>query len=164
MSQRRLLFPSIIARVMLVARRSMGVVVIVALLGWTVNQPMWCQGQHSRAAVVVPAGASPAYKPEPSPSRHTCCPRRESSAVTPEAPASGTCPHHHTKPSPECCSMSGKDRPGLPAGILAKPQIVTVALVPSLEALRVCSQHLELEPFSFGPPSRASSTFTVLRL
>src|SRR3974390_3792964 len=149
---------------MLVARRSMGGGVIVALLGWTVNQPMWCQGQHSRAAVVVPAGASPAYKPEPSPSRHTCCPRRESSAVTHEASVSGSCPHHHTKPSPECCSMSGKDRPGLPAGMLAKAQIVTFALVPSLEAEHVYSQHLELEPFSSGPPSWASSSFTVLRL
>ena len=61
------------------ARRSIGVVLVVALVSWTVNWlTLECQSQHSRAAVVVPAGASPAYKPEPSPSRHTCCPQVKS--------------------------------------------------------------------------------------
>lgn len=58
------------------ARRSLGVVLIVALVSWTVNWLTFgCQSQHSRAAVVVPAGASPAYQPEPSRSRHACCPQ-----------------------------------------------------------------------------------------
>jgi hypothetical protein len=61
------------------ARRSLGVVLIVALVSWTVNWLTFgCESQHSRAAVVVPAGASPAYQPEPSPSRHTCCPQVKS--------------------------------------------------------------------------------------
>ena len=59
------------------ARRPLGVVLIVTLLGWTVsvNQPLSaCTGLHSRAAAVVPAGTPPALKPEPSPSHHNCCP------------------------------------------------------------------------------------------
>ena len=57
------------------SRRSSGVVLIVALLAWSVNQRVIaCAGLQSRAAVVVPAGSPPAPKPEPSPSRHNCCP------------------------------------------------------------------------------------------
>ncbi|HTC42511.1 MAG TPA: hypothetical protein VK703_13110, partial [Candidatus Acidoferrales bacterium] len=66
------------------ARRSFGVVLIVALMGWTVNQPMQCEGQHSRAAVVVLAGASPAYQPEPSPTPTREPSRRRFSPAHPE--------------------------------------------------------------------------------
>jgi len=149
---------------MLVARRSIGVVLIVALLGWTVNQPMWCQSQHSRAAVGVPAGASPAYKPEPSPSRHSCCPRKESAAVNPESPASATCFHHHRNASPDCCSVSQKGRPGLPPGVSARQLMASVALAPLLEFAAASQERSHLESFPSGPPARSSPNFTVLRL
>ncbi len=93
------------------ARRSFGVVFIVALLGWTVNQPiMGCEGQHSRAAVVVLAGASPAYQPEPSPTRHSCCPR-ESDHVAVSSPRIPSCHPHSTS---DCCSLSRESHTGLP--------------------------------------------------
>jgi hypothetical protein len=89
------------------ARRSLGVVLIVALLGWTVNQPiMGCEGQNSRAAVGVPAGASPAYQPEPSPTRHSCCPRESQTATQPSFP-SHLC-HYQFGSSSDCCSVRGQ--------------------------------------------------------
>ncbi len=78
-------------------------------MGWTVNQPMWCQCQHSRAAVVVPAGASPAYKPEPSPSRYTCCPQEGCSAVTSKNSASANGVHGQRDASLRFCSILRKD-------------------------------------------------------
>ncbi len=93
------------------ARRSLGVVLIVALLGWTVNQPiMGCEGQHSRAAVVVLAGASPAYQPEPSPTRHSCCPRESHHAAV----SSPRVPNCHPYSTSDCCSLSKKLQSGLP--------------------------------------------------
>jgi len=95
------------------ARRSLGVVLIVALVSWTVNQLTFgCQGQHSRAAVVVPAGASPAYQPEPSPSRHTCCPQVKRPA--------GRSPDFclaHVATHADCCSASKQ----APTAISPKP-------------------------------------------
>ncbi len=87
------------------ARRSLGMVLIVALLGWTVNRPiLGCEGQHSRAAVVVLAGASPAYQPEPSPTRHSCCPREsQKQAVQPSSPSG--CPHLLSSHA-DCCSVA----------------------------------------------------------
>jgi len=117
---------SIITRVMKVARRSVGVVLIVALLGWTVNQPMWCQSQHARAAVGVPAGASPAYKPEPSPSRHSCCPQKSAPAVKTENAGSAIRAHHAQSKSLGCCSFSRPGRLGRPAGVLTRALFVGV--------------------------------------
>jgi hypothetical protein len=95
------------------ARRSFGVVLIVALMGWTVNQPMQCEGQHSRAAVVVLAGASPAYQPEPSPTRHSCCPRESHhAAVSPRR-----IPRCHPHSTSDCCSLSKESQGGLPPGL-----------------------------------------------
>ena len=79
----------------------MGVVLIVALLGWTVSvtQPLLARtGMCSRAAVGVPAGASPAYKPEPSPSRRSCCPPEGTHSSVAQPPSS------HSRPS--ACSIN----------------------------------------------------------
>src|SRR5271157_2649735 len=84
------LFPSSPTILPVMARRSLGVVLIVALLGWAVsfNQPLLaCTGKCSRAAVGVPAGASPAHKPEPSPSRHSCCPPEGMRSAVAQPPA-----------------------------------------------------------------------------
>lgn len=155
--------PLIICSAMVVARRSTGVVLIVALLGWTVNRPMWCQSQHSRAASVVPAGASPAYKPEPSPSRHTCCPHGNASAVNSEDPASAICVHDHASRTPDCCSVSRQGRPGLPSGVVARSQPASVALVAVLASF-VPIQEQQLATLTSGPPPPSGSPFNVLRL
>jgi hypothetical protein len=110
------------------ARRSSGVVLIVALLGWTVNRPhMECESQHSRAAVVVQAGASPAYQPEPSPTRHSCCPRE---SHQPEAQSTTDFPacHHQFASNASCCSVKKDGQQGLPPTVVREPSSAKFAL------------------------------------
>jgi hypothetical protein len=146
------------------ARRSVGVVLIVALVGWAVNQPMGCQSQHSRAAVGVPAGASPAYQPEPSTSRHNCCPPKRASALTPENPAAAICAlHPHSKP-PDCCSFSRPSRPGLPARVWARAWFVSVAQVLPAQLRLPSSGHISNRFSAHGGAPVDSSAFTVFRL
>ena|SRR5208283_583013 len=112
------------------ARRSLGVVLIVALLGWavSVNQPLLaCTGMNSRAAVGVPAGASPAHKPEPSPSHHDCCPPEGITSTEAQPSVSPICPFHKS-PNRDCCSISGTSREPAVVPVAAKPQIVKFAL------------------------------------
>jgi hypothetical protein len=97
-------------------RRAFGVVLIVALMGWTVNQPLQGEGQHSRAAVVVLAGASPAYQPEPSPTRHSCCPRESHHAAV-SAQRIPSCHPHSTS---DCCSLSKGSQGRLPPGLVKR--------------------------------------------
>ena len=88
------------------SRRSLGVVLIVALLTWSVSQrAIACPGMQSRAAVVAPAGSPPAPKPEPSPSRHNCCPLESKHFVQPQSPSLFDC-GLHAKPDLSCCSMT----------------------------------------------------------
>jgi len=102
------------------ARRSLGVVLIVALLGWTVNQSiMGCEGQHSRAAVTVLAGASPAYQPEPSPTRHSCCPRESQTAAQPSSHPRKC--HPRSSSSNDCCSVKKESSRALLPAILNEP-------------------------------------------
>jgi hypothetical protein len=147
-----------------VARRSVGVVLIVALLGWPVNQPMWCQSQHSRAAVGVPAGASPAYKPEPSPSRHSCCPQKSASAVTPENSAPAISAHHPQSKSQDCCSISRPWRPGLPASVLTRALFVSVAQGWLVQVLLPDSERVSNRFSASGGATVNTTAFTVLRL
>ena len=95
------------------ARRSLGVVLIVTLLGWSVNQPATaCTGMRPRAAAVVQAGASPA-SPEPSLTRHICCPGKKSqTAVSQPSPLSNC----SIRPTPDrrYCTVS-EDSQGLPS-------------------------------------------------
>lgn len=112
------------------ARRSLGVVLIVALLGWavSVNQPLLaCTGMNSRAAVGVPAGASPAHKPEPSPSHRDCCPPEGVSAAEAQPSVSPICPFHKSR-NRDCCSISGTSREPAVVPVATKPQIVKFAL------------------------------------
>jgi hypothetical protein len=117
------------------ARRSLGVVLIVALLGWTVNRPiLGCEGQHSRAAVVVLAGASPAYQPEPSPTRHSCCPREsQKEAVLVSSSPSG-CPHFLSSHA-DCCSVAKHTLIELSATLVEKsfPGKFVLGSLPSFE-------------------------------
>jgi hypothetical protein len=113
------------------ARRSLGVVFIVALLGWTVNQPtLGCQGSYSRAAVVVLAGASPAHQPEPSPSRHNCCPHESEEAKTAQ-PASAAHCSSVVSMNHDCCSVSGDINRDLPPGIVKGSPFVKFVVLPS---------------------------------
>ena len=146
------------------ARRSFGVVLIVALLGWTVNQPiMGCEGQHSRAAVVVLAGASPAYQPEPSPTRHSCCPRESRPATQPSS-SSHPCPHqfssHH-----DCCSLAGNIPSPVPPAVLTQTTSPEFAL-DSAVAMKLFDPEI-LDRFAVAGTNSAgteSPSFTVLRL
>ena len=85
-------------------RRSLALILIVLLLVWSVNQPSAaCPLMNSRAAAMVRAGASPASQPEPSPSRHTCCPSPRGSSA--RIPPTGHCALRATPDMP-CCSIS----------------------------------------------------------
>src|ERR1700741_1935826 len=113
------------------AGRSLGAVLIVALLGWTVNQAtLGCQGPYSRAAVVVLAGASPAHQPEPSPSRHNCCPHESEEAKTAQpasaAPCSSLASMNH-----DCRSVSRDINRGLRPGIVRGSPVVKFGVLPS---------------------------------
>ena len=124
------LFPSSPTILPVMARRSLGVVLIVALLGWaaSVNQPLVaCTGMNSRAAVGVPAGASPAHKPEPSPSRHSCCPPEGLSATEAQPSVSPICPFHKSR-NRDCCSISGTSREPAVMPVAVKPQLVKFVL------------------------------------
>ena len=147
------------------ARRSIGVVLIVALLGWTVsvNQPLSaCTGLHSRAAALVPAGTPPAPKPEPSPSHHNCCPpvsqTSETSAAAPHCSSGLQISANH-----DCCSVSHSLPATLRHFILRTTKLAT-ALAPLpqssvvLLSASVPSVSLENSP----SPSRPGS-YTVSR-
>lgn len=113
------------------ARRSLGVVLIVALLGWTVNQPtLGCQGPYSRAAAVVLAGASPAHQPEPSPSRHDCCPHESAEAKTAQ-PTSAAHSSFLASVNHDCCSVAGDINRGWPPGFVKGSPFVKFAALPS---------------------------------
>jgi hypothetical protein len=144
------------------ARRSFGVVLIVALLGWTVNQPMGCEGQHSRAAVTVLAGASPAYQPEPSPTRHSCCPH-ERQAAQPSSPAS-QCPHSFSFPH-DCCSLAGDLQTTAPTAILgdfAPSNVASGSVIAFTIEAPISQYSLSAEAQTF--PIRSAPSLTILRL
>ena len=140
------------------ARRSLGVVLIVTLLGWTVNQPTsGCQSAHSRAAVVVLAGASPAHQPEPSPSRHNCCPHESEPA---KEPASAMHCSSRISLIHQCCTVSSDIGRDLPPGIAKHSLLAKFALISfSLFELRTRAGFV-------GPLSGLSqrTSLTVLRL
>jgi len=145
------------------ARRSLGVVLIVTLLGWTVNQPLECQGRHSRAAVMVPAGASPANQPEPSPTPHSCCPRERSRS----SPARSQFPPCHRPASshPDCCSFTGGTQSALTFSRVQESLSTELALTIFTgfgTAARSNDRHFVFAPLNF--PGVASPSFTVLRL
>ena len=88
------------------AKRSIGVILNVTLLAWSVNLLfVACSGPNSRAAVLVSAGASPAAKPEPSPSRHNCCPRKSVHATQVSFSPAEFCPLL-APPAMNCCGAT----------------------------------------------------------
>ena len=146
------------------ARRSLAVVLIVALQGWTVNWPlMGCKGQHSRAAVLVPAGASPAYQPEPSPTRHSCCPHE---SLEPNTAASFV--HEcvrHSAAQPGCCSVSKEKRNALPPKAKAETWFARYALASLTTVKLVDPAKKETAARTFaGSAGIGIPTFAVLRL
>ena len=161
------LFPSSSTILPAMARRSLGVVLIVTLLGWAVsfNQPLLaCTGMNSRAAVGVPAGASPAHKPEPSPSHHSCCPPEGTSSTQAQPSVSPICPLHRSR-NRNCCSVSGNSTelallPPAPRPQLAK-FFVTAAATFLPDALP-STRPVHAASFSLPLPYFVSST--VLRL
>ena len=136
---------------------------IVALLGWTVNQPLKaCSGRNSRAAVGVLAGASPA-KPEPSPSRHNCCPHEGMpSAVAKSAPVSDCV--FHLSPDMRCCSASGNSAYLPTPRTVQKSQPVKYLTAPSASCLTYYTAPSQARCFSQNsPPFAHLFSFTVLR-
>jgi hypothetical protein len=145
------------------ARRSLGVVLIVTLLGWSVNQPATaCRGMRPRAAAVLQAGASPA-SPEPSLTRHICSPGKKSqTAVTQPFPLSN-CSIGPT-PVRRCCTVS-ENLQGLPSPrrSVKPPTAKMFVLIPN--ALSPSPRSASRTPFAAvpSPPSFISSRLTVLR-
>jgi len=150
------------------ARRSLGVVLIVTLLGWTVsvNQPLHaCTGSHSRAVAVAPAGTPPALKPEPSPSRHGCCPSESH-----KLPATKT-PHQQCQvSSPQfssghsCCYLTH----GLPsyrhAWTARTPESqAPLSLPPQTGANIKVAQPLPVSFSNLSPPPLLTSSHVILR-
>jgi len=93
----------------------MGVVLIVGLLAWTVNlRVLACSGIPSRAAVVAQAGTPPAAKPEPSPSRHNCCPKEAKDSRQAQPSSFPKCVAHANVDF-SCCSLAAtpQSRPPL---------------------------------------------------
>ena len=147
------------------ARRSLGVVLIVALLGWTVNWPIFgCKSQYSRAAVVVQAGASPAYQPEPSPTCHNCCPQVNSKSPSTAQPSFHKC-LLYLSVHPGCCSVSKETESGLPPKAVAGYAAArfTLASLPSFEPILPGQAQSSTMTFAHSPGIQSSS-FTVLRL
>ena len=145
------------------ARRSLGVVLIVTLLGWSVNQPATaCSGMRRRAAAVVQAGASPA-SPEPSLTRHICCPGKKSQTpVTQPSPLSNC----SLRPIPDhrCCvvSQDSQGRPS-PRSSVKSPVAKVFVLVPNAISASPRSASGTLFSAAPSPPSSISSRHTVLR-
>lgn len=160
-------FPSSPTILRVMARRSLGVVLIVALLGWaaSVNQPLAaCTGMNSRAAVGVPAGASPAHKPEPSPSHHSCCPPEGLTSTEAQPSVSPICPFHKSR-NRDCCSVSSNSAEFALLPAAAKPQLVkflfTSVVTHSPDALP--SSH-PVRPSSLTSPLPDFVSHAVLRL
>ncbi len=147
------------------SRRLIGVVLIVALLGWSVNQRVVaCTGLPSRAAVVAPAGSPPAPKPEPSPSRHNCCPLETKNS---EKPKPSFLPDCKMRASLDlsCCSIAKN-----PVSRLPFQKVSRFELHPFATVITSNSQQAALVPsadqiFSASLPLRIpSGSTTVLRL
>lgn len=144
------------------ARRSFGVVLIVALLGWTVNQPiMGCERQHSRAAVAAPAGASPAYQPEPSPTRHSCCPRESQHTAV----SASRIPSCQLRSIFDCCSLSKESQSGLPPAVVktfssSRYGVASLSVSQPIDAIRQPASAVAVQ----GSSRLAIPSFTALRL
>lgn len=147
------------------ARRSIGVVLIVALLGWTVsvNQPLFaCTGLHSRAAVAVPAGTPPALKPEPSPSHHNCCP-----SVS-QKPPSSDAPSHcsstlQISANHNCCSVSHSAPITRPLLISRVSKLDSTLTPPAQCTQLVRTATAVAVSFENSPPPSQPASVTVLR-
>lgn len=106
-------------------------VLIVTLLGRTVNHPTpGCHRAYSRAAVVVLAGASPAHQPEPSPSRHNCCPP-ESEPTLVSQPASVVNGFSLGSIAPSYCTVSRDIAMNFAPAIARDPTLAEFGLSPS---------------------------------
>jgi hypothetical protein len=134
------------------SRRSIGVVLIAALLAWSVNQRvLTCSGDQSRAAVVAPAGASPAPKPEPSPSRHNCCPFEKMHSWQPQPLSHPNCPLH-AKLAVNCCSIAANAALSMPfqkAPTVERKKVLASAMLRHTPAIATPSLLCNLFRFSY---------------
>jgi hypothetical protein len=143
----------------------MGVVLIVALLAWSVNQRVIaCTGLQSRAAVVVPAGSPPAPKPEPSPSRHNCCPLETNHTEKTQPSSLPDCKIHASLDS-SCCSIAKNPASRLPFQNVSRFELQQFIAVPASMDARVTIISCEGESLAaiVSTPITESPT-TVLRL
>jgi|SRR5579863_1317297 len=147
------------------SRRFTGVVLIVALLGWSVNQRVVaCAGLPSRAAVVVPAGSPPAPKPEPSPSRHNCCPL-ESKYAEKARPSSLPECKIHSNLDLSCCSIANNPASRPPFQKVSRFELHPFAAVITSHELLAAIVPSETTPlFASVPIPSTNGSTTVLRL
>jgi hypothetical protein len=136
---------------------------IVTLLGWSVNQPATaCTGMRPRAAAVVQGGASPA-SPDPSLTRHICCPARSRKLQSTQPSPLSNCSIRPT-PDRRYCTVS-EDSQGLPSPrrSVKPPTAKMFVLIPN--ALSPSPRSASRTPFAAvpSPPSSISSRRTVLR-
>jgi hypothetical protein len=141
----------------------MGVVLIVALLGWSVNQRVVaCTGLPTRAAVVAPAGSPPA--PEPSPSRHNCCPLK-SKAPEKSKPTSLPDCKMHASLDLSCCSIAKNTASRLPFQKVSRFELHPMAAVIAANHRPTGLIASEDQIFSaIVPTQMGGASRTVLRL
>jgi hypothetical protein len=143
----------------------MGVVLIVALLGWSVNQRVVaCTGLPTRAAVVAPAGSPPAPKPEPSPSRHNCCPLESKHSEKSKSAALPDCKMHASQDL-SCCSIAKNPASRMPFQKVSRFELHPVAAVIAASHRQTALITSEDQLFSAIIPTQITgASATVLRL
>ncbi|HEV2103890.1 MAG TPA: hypothetical protein VGR58_14025 [Candidatus Acidoferrum sp.] len=147
------------------SRRSTGVVLIVALLAWSVNQQVLaCAGLPSRAAVVAPAGSPPAPKPEPSPSRHNCCPLESKQAEKAQPSSLPDCKIHASLDL-SCCSIAKNPASRLPFQKVSRFELLLFAAVIASSEIHAAIVSSEETPLSASIPiPLTNGSTTALRL
>ena len=150
------------------SRRSTGVILIVSLLAWSVNlRVLACSGIPSRAAVVAQAGTLPAPQPEPSPSRHNCCPKepKEGKDSRPAQPSSSSKCALHASIDFSCCSLAANPQFRLPFQNSSPVKLPTLsaALAP-LTFSHSLPDITNLRPSDDFPGANPGTRLLVLRL
>ena len=147
------------------SRRFTGVVLIVALLGWSVNQRIVaCAGLPSRAAVGAQAGSPPAPKPEPSPSRHNCCPLESKHAEKAQPSSLPDC-KIHSNLDLSCCSIANNPASPLPFQKVSRFELQPFATaIVSHELLTAIAPSEDTPLSAIFPIPLINCSTTVLRL
>jgi hypothetical protein len=146
-------------------RRSLSLILVVSLLAWSVNLPaVACPGMNLRAAAMVRAGASPADQPEPSPSRHNCCPDRKDSTPALHSGTQTPC-SLHSSPDMSCCTVRSNSFV-VPATRAEAKRIPSDSILSAEQSARIDLLTLseQIPAQAPSPSSPPSVFFSILRL